>query len=422
MQLIDVKSEKIVLGSILRNNSGIDSVLLLIGDENFSLPQHRLIFRAFKSLDESQKPITNRTLSAKLEEDGMSPDQATILISEIASEALPIECLHDYAMNVKRADNARKLFDAVESAKSKIDSGADMIDVIGGLNTVIESFEESDQSYETDLFNECGEVIERIKKRQSGDMSDQGNPTGIESLDQMIRLSNGDLTIVAARPGGGKSVLLNQLRLSAIQSLGLRTGFISLEMSSEQMIERTAANVSGVPLSQIQGRDKMMDGGFDMIKEALKYFQPNQNPVCYKPDLTIQSIRSIARRWKRQQKIDIIFIDYAQLISASKAMNSKNRVEVVAEITRGLKIMAKELQIPVITASQLNRASEETDRPSLRHLRESGSIEQDADIVVLLHEIQEKDNNKNLCIVAKNRHGRCGDAQICFQKAIQRIS
>ena len=189
------------------------------------------------------------------------------------------------------------------------------------------------------------------------------------------------------------------------------------------MSERTIANISGVSLGEIQGRMQLDANDIPRLQKAINSIKHREHPECYRPDMNIQSIRQIARRWKRQVGIDILFIDYTQLIDGGRDGRGKNRVEVVSEISRGLKLMSKELQIPVVTASQLNRASEESDKPSLRHLRESGSIEQDADIVLLLHEEpQENKTVKNSIIIAKNRSGREGEIQITFQKPVQRMA
>jgi len=422
MQLVDLKSERIVLGSILSDSKALDAVLLLIGEENFTLPQHRLIFRAFKSLDNNQMPINLRSLALELENGGANENSVTAWISEIAYEGFP-EAITDYAKNLKNASNARKLFDLIEKSKKNIEAGEDQEKVINSISTVLESFNDVQDDFETDLHDEVLKAIERVKNRASGSLQDFGVPTGIEELDKIIRLQNGELIIIGARPGGGKSVLLNQIRLNSILSGGLKTGFISLEMSSDQMTDRTVANISGVPLNSIQGKSPITDEDLQIIGLKPRLFKPKENPVCYRPDMTIQTIRQISRRWKRQAGIEILFIDYSQLIEAPKGGRYSNRVEVVSEISRGLKLMAKELQIPVVTASQLNRASEDSDKPSLRHLRESGSIEQDADIVLLLHESPEPNGTtKNICIIAKNRNGRCGEVPISFQKSVQKMA
>ena len=422
MELVDLKSERIVLGSILTDSKTLDAVLALIGEENFTLPQHRLIFRAFKSLDDSQKPINLRSLAFELENQGANSNLVTAWMSEISSEGFP-EAVQEYAKNVKNATNARKLFDLIEKSKKDIEGGQEAEKVISVINGVLESFHDVQDDFETDLHDEVLKAIERVKNRASGHLQDFGVPTGIEELDKIIRLQNGELIIIGARPGGGKSVLLNQIRLNSILSGGLKTGFISLEMSSDQMTDRTVANISGVPLNSIQGKSPITDEDLQTIGLKPRLFKPKENPVCYRPDMTIQTIRQMARKWKRQAGIEILFIDYSQLIEAPKGSRYSNRVEVVSEISRGLKLMAKELKIPVVTASQLNRASEDSDKPSLRHLRESGSIEQDADIVLLLHESPEPNGTtKNICIIAKNRNGRCGEVPISFQKSVQKMA
>lgn len=422
MNLVDLKSEKIVLASLLARPILIDSALSLVSEENFTVPEYKLVLKALVDLDTNQKPINKITLVSKLESFGVTEGKCYDIVADISGGFAVPEAIRDYCQNLRSAKNARTLFNAVEHAKTQIEFGDDVKDVITSLNLCLESFDEPDEKTESDLGSDIDEEIELILKRVSGEITHIGYSTGISEIDRWVICCKGDLIVIGARPGGGKSVMLSQIRRNMIEKYGIRTGFISLEMSRDQMSRRVIASLTSTPLGQIQGKDPFFEGKIDEIKSLRGKYPKGDHPISYKTDLNIQSIRSIARRWKRQNKIDALFVDYTQLIDETRG-TKKSRNETVAEISRGLKTMAMELDIPVFAASQLNRSSEEDDVPSLRHLKESGAIEQDADIVFLLFE--NKDDNgqtQNHCVIAKNRNGACNLVKISFHKAVQIIS
>ena len=419
--LIDIKSEETALGTLLSNPKEVDATSVLIQEKSYSNTTFRLIATALRKIIELGKPINDRILSIRLEELGLKEDEVTRIIDRINAAAMTPEYLPELARKLKRASTAREIIASVDHAKRIIEGGDSVEEAIEHLNKCLESFDEPDQNFESDMRIELDKTVERVRMRSKGELTDTGYPTGIEGLDTLISIRPMELIIIGARPGVGKTAIMKQIRINLITSGGLRTGFISLEMSSEQMSERAAANIGRIPLSEIQGRFVIEESSVDSLKQSIQVIPYNQNPECTKPDMTIQSIRALARRWKRSVGIDVLMIDYSQLIEGPKESRGRNRVEVVSEISRGLKLMAKELGIPVITASQLSRGSEESARPSLRHLRESGSIEQDADTVILLYDEEINGVTNTKAIVAKNRSGKCGECQLNYAKQFQII-
>ena len=256
-----------------------------------------------------------------------------------------------------------------------------------------------------------------------------GLPSGLRDLDIMLGgLNRSDLIIVAARPGMGKSGLATNIGTAASLT-GASVGFFSHEMSSEQLANRIVAERAGISAEKVR-RGELTAAEFDRVLTAAQDLEKLPFYLDDTPAMSIQSVRTRARRLKRQHGLDLVIVDYLQLIDADRRKREGNRVQEVSEITRGLKTLAKELDVPVIALSQLSRAVEQrTDkRPQLADLRESGSIEQDADIVLFIYreeyylERGTEDDRTRLAdvagkaelLIAKNRHGPTGTIHVHF--------
>lgn len=430
VSIVDAQSEKYALGTLLGHEGLMEAALYLLNHKSFALADSRALFEALKDLHKRKIPFEHQQVVQELQKNPFlgngamdSEIRALAIFNEYDSGRLPIDSFEFYAKRVKKTAIARSIHKAVEEAKNAMDMGEDIKETVDRLNLVLELIDEPDENHEMDLSVEIKTAIERTKRRAAGDLSDLGFLTGIEDLDKLVRLRNGELVVIGARPGSGKTVLLNQIRLNTILGQGLRTGFISLEMSSEQLADRCVASLAGISMNHIQGREQINENDLSLVVGVGDLMPEGKNFTHYKPDMTIKSIRSVARSWKRKHDIDILILDYTQLIESDHEKKKGNRAEAVAEMSRGMKLMAKELQIPIVAASQLNRDAEECDRPGMRHLRESGAIEQDADIVLLLSQMDQKDevNQRTLCQVEKNRNGRCGDVVLNFRKPVQQM-
>ena len=233
--------------------------------------------------------------------------------------------------------------------------------------------------------------------------------SGFPRLDRALCIAGGKMIVIGARPSVGKSALLLHLAMNALDA-GRRVLLVSLEMSADEVIGRMAARQSGVPVQAISTHS-LSETQLERVVEGFSLLPGDRFSVCTTAR-TAQDVRREALRMRADGGLDLIVVDYLQLLDAGR--KTSNRAEAVGVISRTLKLLAVELNIPVLTASQLNRASERNDEPKLSDLRESGSIEQDADAVLLLHATNEKENPERNLTLAKNRQGRCGGFKLLF--------
>ena len=233
--------------------------------------------------------------------------------------------------------------------------------------------------------------------------------SGFPRLDRALCIAGGKLIVIGARPSVGKSALLLHLAMNALDA-GRRVLLVSLEMGVDEVIGRMTARQSGVPVQAISTHS-LSEAQLGRVVEGFSLLPGDRFSVCTTAR-TAQDVRREALRMRADGGLDLIVVDYLQLLDAGR--KTSNRTEAVGVISRTLKLLAVELNIPVLTASQLNRASERNDAPRLSDLRESGSIEQDADAVLLLHAANEKENPERDLTLAKNRQGRCGGFKLLF--------
>ena len=232
---------------------------------------------------------------------------------------------------------------------------------------------------------------------------------GFSRIDDALTIAGGKLIVIGARPSVGKSALLLHLAMNAMDA-GRRVLLVSLEMSETEIIGRMVARKSGVPAGRISNRN-LSGSELERVAESFALLPGDRFCISAKAQ-TPRDVRREALRMRADDGLDLIVVDYLQLMTPGQ--KAGNRTEAVGIISRGLKLLAMELGVPVLTASQLSRASERNDAPRLSDLRESGSIEQDADSVLLLHAPDEKEQLARQLILAKNRQGRCGGLDLLF--------
>lgn len=427
------EAEQSVLGAILLDPTCLDKVAeLLPKPDYFHLANHRAIYGAMLDMFTVGKTVDFVTVNERLKQDKTFDEaSAKTYLMQLAEIVPSISNVEVYARIVREKYEVRSLImaarDIIEEAaqgeydsETLIDSAEQKIfDIRRGKNiqglqrideVIIETFDRLDL-----LNSEDSEMIKPIS-------------TGIADLDRMITgLNRSDLILLAARPGMGKtSFALNIARHAAVKGKR-RVAFFSLEMSKEQLGSRllsTEGLIEGTKLRT--GRlnndewTRLIEAG-DVLGKAEIYMDDT-------PGISVPGMKAKLRRLRG---VDLVIIDYLQLMAGTR--RTDNRVQEISEITRNLKIMAKELDVPVITLSQLSRASEQrTDhRPQLSDLRDSGSIEQDADIVLFLYRegYYEKDagedgadQNSGECLVAKNRHGEAGTVKLHWQGEFMRFT
>jgi len=429
-----MEAEQSVLGAILLDSSCLDRVAeILPRSDYFHLNNHKIIYETMLEMFSQGKNIDFVTLLEELKKDSVfNSSNGKTYLMELAQVVPSISNVHTYAYIVRDNYDIRTLIttsreiieDATQGtydASVLLDSAEQKIfDIRRGKN--MQGLQRINES--------IIETFDRLDILNSDDSSlYQGIPTGIGDLDATITgLNKSDLILLAARPGMGKtSFALNIARHVAVKEKK-RVAFFSLEMTREQLTSRllsTEAMVHGVKLRTGKLEEdewvRLIEAG-DILSKTELYFDDT-------PGITVPEMKAKLRRLK---DVDLVIIDYLQLMSSAKRI--ENRVQEISEITRNLKIMAKEINVPVLTLSQLSRASEQRSehRPMLSDLRDSGSIEQDADIVLFLYrndyykngEMVEEDYDKNSgeCIVAKNRHGETRTVPLHWQGEYMRFT
>jgi len=443
----NIEAEQAVLGSILLTNEIFDEVNTIISNKNFYDPMHQKIFAAIENLifkGMLANPITLKNYF-KNEKDEINVPEYLVKVTKFSSstrQAVEYSKII-YDMFVKRelikiSENTiytAKLNDLDLNGRSIIENSEKLLFDLaekGSFNSSLIKFDEAMKL-----------TIEMASKAYKNEEGIVGVPTGLRDLDDRLGgLHNSDLVIIAGRPSMGKTALATNIAFHAAQKLqesGKKSSvaFFSLEMSSEQLSTRILAEQSRIKSNDIR-RGKISDEQFDKFIETSKNISELPLYIDETPAISIAALSNRARRIKRIHGLDLVIVDYIQLMRAVHSFKD-GRVQEISEITQGLKALAKELSVPVLALSQLSRAVEQRDnkKPQLSDLRESGSIEQDADVVMFVFreayylehkeprpatvehaEWQAKMNEvSNLAelIIGKQRHGPTGNIMLEFE-------
>ena len=428
----NITAEKAVLGAMLIDEDAIGTVLERRLDSVFFYdPAHQRIFAAIKHLYEDRRKVDIITLSDRLKADGaLDAVGGVTYLTEIV-DAVPTSAnvLH-YADIVKEKGVRRKLIrNATEIVTKSFQDGADIDELVDEAERLIFEIASDNQAQEASSVRDILKLtMEKIDYLHSRKASITGVPTGFYELDKMTSgFQNSDLIILAARPSMGKSAFAGAIAENAALKAGLGVAFFSLEMSKEQLVMRMLCSQAGVDASKVRtgmlaSSDWPLLTGASSKLANMKYF------IDDTPAISPLELRAKARRLKADanNKLGLIIVDYLQLMRGSAKF--ENRQQEISEISRSLKALARELQVPVVALSQLNRSveSRENRKPQLSDLRESGAIEQDADVVIMLtrEEMYEsKPENQGIAdiIIAKQRSGPTGDFQLRFRRECVRF-
>lgn len=413
-----IEAEQAVLGSILIDSRCVKDVIGIVKPEDFFLRQNREIFETMYSMFSFSKVIDPVTVLNELKENGHYDEAATpkylMQLMEITPTAANV-C--QYAKIVSDKALLRNISQAATDINELVYEG------VGTAKDILEASEKKIFSLTKDNGNELeriGTVIVKMfdslnERAQSGN-DYPGQTTGLHDLDKKINgLNNSDLIIIAARPGMGKTSLALNLLTSAAKATSKTAVFFSLEMSREQLAMRLVSNESYVDNNKLI-TGKLSEEEWRKIGIAGSALSQTDIRVSDNPSITVAEMNAICRRL---DNLGLVVIDYLQLMTSANGKESENRATAVSEISRSLKIMAKELNVPVVCLSQLNRGAENRSdkRPNMADLRESGAIEQDADQILLIYRddyYNENSPEKNIAelIVAKNRHGEPGTVKV----------
>ncbi|OGD68977.1 replicative DNA helicase [Candidatus Campbellbacteria bacterium RIFCSPLOWO2_01_FULL_34_15] len=418
----DIDAEKALLGSVMLKADALFEIMDFISVECFYAEKHRLVFKAMLELFSKKEPIDVLTLSNKLKNKQVfdqigGSDYLTELVNTVPSSAN----IEYYAKIVHKKYMLRRL---IESSERISELGYNEVDDLDeSLDKAEKSIYEVTTSLLSNKFIEIkdalGEAFERLSRLHESTDKMRGVPSGFKSLDNKLSgFQKSDLIILAARPSMGKTAFaLDIARRVAIEHKK-PVAIFSLEMSSQQLVDRMLAADSKVDAWKLRTGKLNKEEEFDLIRESLNNLSKAPIFIDDQPANNILKMRSMARKLKRQHGLELIIVDYLQLMTPTQTKSSDNVVQQVTEISRSLKHLARELDVPVIALSQLSRAIESRGgRPKLSDLRDSGSIEQDADVVMFIHRDKNDDGEKSNVteiLIEKHRNGPTGRITLNF--------
>ncbi|MFL6107205.1 MAG: replicative DNA helicase [Marmoricola sp.] len=419
----DVDAEQSVLGSMLISKDAIADVTETVKGHDFYRPAHETIFDAILDLYGRGEPADPVTVAAELNRRGELVRIGGAPYLHTLSASVPIAANAGYYAEIVREKSIlRRLVDAGTKIAQLGYAGEGQVDdTVDRAQAEIYAITEKRTSEDYVPLNAIMEhTLDEIEAISNHDGSLRGVPTGLADLDELTNgLQAGQMIIVAGRPGSGKSTLgLDFCRAASIAN-GMTSVIFSLEMGRSEIAMRMLSAEARVPLGHIRNGGMNDD---DWGKLARKMAEVSSAPLFIddSPNMTMMEIRAKARRLKQRHDLKLIVIDYIQLMSSGKKVESR-QVE-VSEFSRHIKLLAKELEIPIVALAQLNRGSEQRadKKPMVADLRESGSLEQDADIVMLVHreDMYEKESpraGEADIIVGKHRNGPIRDVTVLFQ-------
>ena len=418
----DVPAEQSVLGAMMMSKDAIANVVEVVKGRDFYRPAHELIYDAILDLYGKGDPADPITVAAELTRRGeIGKVGGHIYLHELLSSVSIAANAGYYALIVREKAVLRRLVEAsIRIAQMGYEGTGEVADIVDQAQQTIYNVTDAKASEDykplSALIEPTWNELEAIASR-GGRLA--GVPTGFAELDELTNgLHPGQMIIVAARPAIGKSTLALDFARSAAIKNNLTTAVFSLEMSASEIMTRLLSAEAGLKLHSLR-TGKLTDDDWERLSKVTSRIENAPLYIDDSPNLTMMEIRAKARRMKQRYDLKLVVIDYLQLMSSGKKV--ENRQVEVSEFSRQIKLLAKELGIPVVAISQLNRASEQrTDkRPLLSDLRESGSLEQDADMVILLHreDAYNKDDRPGEAdlIVAKHRNGETRTVTTAFQ-------
>lgn len=414
-------AEQSVLGAIFIKNESLDLLDGLVGVNDFYRADHRLIYESMLALNLDNKPIDLVTVSDWLEARSQIDQAGGIAyLGQIAHETPSHQNVKQYAKIVRDCAIARKLIQVGYEIAESGYSSVGIEESIESAQSAVMALNETSAPEVSTMREHLRSFVAELERRTESDNEIIGFPSGYPDLDKITGgFRKTDVIILAARPSMGKTTLAMNIAESGIY-LGKSTLVFSAEMSGMQLTERATSALSRVNFSNIRS-GRLADHEWAKVSQAINKLSNSKLLIDDRSAPSIAQIKAIARKTKRTQGLDLIIVDYLQLLAGK----GENRTQEVGSLSRGLKAIAKELNVPVIVLSQLNRQLENraNKRPTLSDLRDSGEIEQDADLVMFLYrdEIYNPDSPHKGCaelIIAKHRNGSLGNVALasCLER------
>ncbi|NMB84273.1 replicative DNA helicase [Candidatus Roizmanbacteria bacterium] len=420
----DIEAEKSVLGAILIDSGAINLVAEFLKAEYFYQPEHQTIFSAMLTLFEKQEPIDVVTIQNELKREGtLKKIGGKSYLSDLINTVPTSAYVENYGRIVKDHYTKRQLIEMSSRLVEKsFDDKGDVKKLLDQAETQIFSLSQEHLHRDfielKEVLSESFERLEEFIKRGAGM---RGVPTGFGDLDSKLSgMQDSNLIVLAARPGVGKTTLALNIALHVATREKMPVGFFSLEMSKEELVDRLLVGKADIDAWRLK-TGRLSDEDYKKLTEAMGELSEAPIFIDDTPGTSILEMRTKARKLKVEKNVKFIIVDYLQLADAGKRFDS--RVQEVSFVSQGLKNLARELKIPVMAISQLSRAVEQrgTKKPQLADLRESGAIEQDADVVMFIYQEDEGedllDQSKKLVkiYIAKHRNGPTGEIDLMFR-------
>ncbi len=418
-----VEAEQSVIGAMLMDREAIIVAVEILHPEDFYYHQYGVMFEAMAELHNEGKPVDLVTLQDRLKEKNVPPEVYSLDMVRELLNAVPTSAnIKSYAQIVRDKAVLRRLIQTNEEIINECYAGNQSVeDILGETETrIFNLLKDSNSTEYVPIRQITLDVLGRIEAAAKNKSSVTGIPSGFMDLDYMTSgFQPSDLILIAARPSMGKTALVLNIAQYVAFKKNKSVAIFSLEMSREQLVNRLFAQESRVN-SQSLRNGSLSDEDWDKLIESAGVIGNSKLIIDDTPGISIAELRSKCRKFRLEHGLDLVIIDYLQLMSGSRK-NQDNRQQEVAEISRSLKALARELKVPVIALSQLSRAVESRNdkRPMLSDLRESGSIEQDADVVMFIYrdEYYNKDTtDKGITeiIIAKQRNGPVGTVNLVW--------
>jgi replicative DNA helicase len=423
------EAEEAVVGAVLINPEAYYDVAQFLAADDFYIHRNKWIWEAFVRLHEQRMPVDLLTLSEELDRSNLLADVGgsayiTSLINQVPS-SLNAE---SYGRIVEGHSIRRKMITAANKIASiAYNESSTVDDVMNEAEKAV--FNVSERRLKHDLLpisTVLSDYYDRIDELAKHPEEIHGVPTGFIDLDRLLTgLQPSDLLIIAGRPGQGKTGFLLSIAKNAALTHKKHVAIFSLEMSNEQVVQRLIAQTTEISSQRLRN-GKLLENEWPLFTHAIEVLSDTHIYLDDTPAITPLQLRTKCRRLHMEYGIDLIIIDYLQLMGGDS--RNDNRVQEVSHISRSLKVLARELNVPVLTAAQLSRAVEQrTDKkPVLSDLRESGSLEQDADIVMFIYRPDEYEKGSDMqnitkIVVAKHRNGPVGEIDLIFRGELTRF-
>jgi replicative DNA helicase len=419
-----VEAEEAVIGSILINPDAYYDVAQFLRGEDFYIHRNRFIWEAINRLHEARTPVDFLTLTEELDRAGQlaeigGPAYLTGMINQVPTSLHAVS----YAHIIEQTAVRRRMLEAANKvAKLAFEEGSALDTVLDESEKAIFAVSDRLLAHDVKPFSQVlSELYDQVELR-SQNAGLFGVPTGFTDLDRILQgMQPSDLLIIAGRPGMGKTSLLLSIVKYAAQAHKKHIAVFTLEMSSEQLAQRLVAQETGIDMQRMRS-GKLEEEEWPLFTHAVEVLGDVRLFLDDTPAITPLQMRSKCRRLHMEYELDLIVVDYLQLMSGGGRF--ENRVQEVSYISRQLKVLARDLNVPVLAAAQLSRAVEQRadKHPILSDLRESGSIEMDADVVMFLYRPEDGDlSNQVEVIVAKHRNGPTGTVQLAFRQSLTKF-